>query len=243
MIKAAILAAGEGSRLRPLTNNIPKVMVTIDGKPLLEHSVNLAHSYGVREVIVSVNYKKEAIINYFKDGTKFGVSIFYSKENPPLGTAGGVKKDAKKLTKPFFVLYGDNLTNCNLKNLLAAHKKNKTICTLAIFDKVKNKNIGAGAGRILLNKDKTVKQFVEVGKKISNLVNAGVYVLEPEIFKYIPSGKKYDFGRDVFPLLLKRGVKIGTYKMGKKEYLCGSDTMEYYQATQNLYKRNKHKIV
>ncbi len=242
-MKAAILAAGEGSRLRPLTNNLPKVMVKIDGKPLLEHSINLAHRYGVREVIVSVNYKKESIIKYFKDGAEFGVSIFYSKENPPLGTAGGVKKDAKKLTEPFFVLYGDNLTNCNLKALLAAHKKNKTICTLAIFDKVKNKNIGAGAGRILLNKDKTVKQFVEVGKKISNLVNAGVYVLEPEIFKYIPSEKKYDFGRDVFPSLLQRNIKIGTYKMGQNEYLCGSDTMEYYRQTQKFFKHNKRKSV
>ncbi|MFA6105012.1 MAG: nucleotidyltransferase family protein [Patescibacteria group bacterium] len=237
-MKAMILAAGEGVRLRPLTNNIPKVMVKIDGKPLLEHNVNLVRSYGVREIITNVHYKPEIISNYFQDGDKFGVSIFYSKEKELLGSAGGIKKVANKLNKTFFVLYGDNLSNCNLKDLLTTHKKNKTICTLVIFDKIKNKNTGKGGGRILLNKDKTVRQFIENGEEISNFCNAGIYVLEPEIFKYIPNGKKFDFGNDVFPLLLKRNIKIGTYKLGKKGYLYACDTMKYYRQTQDFFKHN-----
>ena len=237
-----ILAAGDGTRLRPLTNNLPKVMVKIDGKPLLEHNINLARQYGVRDIIINVCYKAEQIMGYFQDGKKFGVSIIYSREEALLGSAGGVKKVKKEFTEPFFLLYGDNLSNCNLKALLLAHKKNKTICTLAIFDKIKNKNIGIGGGRMLLNKDKTVRQFVESGEKIGNLCNAGIYVLEPEIFKYIPSGKKYDFGKDVFPLLLRRNIKIGTYKLGKNEYLCGCDTMECYRQTQKFYDFNKNTI-
>jgi len=205
-MKAMILAAGEGTRLRPLTDNIPKVLVEINGKPILEHNINLARQYGVRDIIINVCYKADQIMDYFQDGAKFGVSIVYSREEELLGSAGAVKKVEKEfisasagprlmaVAEPFFLLYGDNVTNCNLENLLLAHQKNKTICTMAIHDMTKNKNSGIGRGRVLLNSDRSVKEFMENADEMSSLVSAGSYVLEPEIFKYIPEGQKYDFG-------------------------------------------------
>lgn len=239
-MKATILAAGEGSRLRPLTDNIPKVMVEIDEKPLLEYNINLAYNYGVRDIIINVHYKSEQIINYFRGGKEFGVAIHYSKEKKLLGSAGGVKKVEKKLTEPFFVLYGDNFTNCNLKALLSAHKKNKTICTVAVFDMRKNKNSGIAGGRVVLNKDKTIRRFVEGNKKISSLVNAGVYVLDPKIFKYIPAGKLYDFGKDVFPFLLKHKIKIGAHQLSEPEYVFGCDNLVCYERAQTFLKNTNH---
>ena len=242
-MKAMILAAGEGSRLRPLTNDIPKVMVKIDDKPLLEYNINLAHSYGIRDIIINVHYKLERIISYFKGGKEFGVSIYYSKEKKLLGSAGGVKKVEKNLSEPFFVLYGDNFTNCNLKALWSAHKKNKTICTVAVFDMRKNKNSGIAGGRVVLNKDKTIRRFVEGNKKISSLVNAGVYVLDPKIFKYIPKGKVYDFGKDVFPFLLRHKIKIGAHQLDEKEYVFGCDNLGCYKRAQAFFDLTKSRRV
>lgn len=235
-MKAMILAAGEGSRLRPLTNNLPKVMIKIDGKPLLEYNINLAHRYGVRNIVINVHYQLGQIINYFHNGKEFGVAIDYSKEKKLLGSAGGVKKVEKKLSKPFFVLYGDNFSNCDLASLMSAHKKNKTICTVAVFNLRQNKNSGIAGGRVIIGKDNTISQFVEGNKKISNLVNAGVYVLDPKIFKYIPQSQSCDFGKDVFPLLLQKKIKIGAYRMGKKEYVFGCDNLACYRRAQDFAK-------
>jgi NDP-sugar pyrophosphorylase family protein len=234
-MKAMILAAGEGTRLRPLTDNTPKVLVEINGKPILEHNINLARQYGVRDIIINVCYKSDQIMNYFQGGAKFGVSIVYSREEELLGSAGGVKKVEKELTESFFLLYGDNVTNCNLDNLLLAHQKNKTICTMAIHDMTKNKNSGIGRGRVLLNSDRSVKQFMENADEMSNLVSAGSYILEPEIFKYIPEGQKYDFGWDVFPSLLRNNIKIGTYQFSGEEYVFGCDNTEGYHLTQDFF--------
>ncbi len=238
-MKAMILAAGEGTRLRPLTDNIPKVLVKINGKPILEHNINLARQYGVRDIIINVCYKADQIMDYFGDGEKFGVSIVYSREEELLGSAGAVKKVEKEFTEPFFLLYGDNVTNCNLENLLSAHQKNTTICTMAIHDMTKNKNSGIGRGRVLLNPDRSVKQFMENADDMSDLVSAGSYVLEPEIFKYIPEGQKYDFGWDVFPSLLRNNIKIGTYQFSEEEYVFGCDNIEGYHRTQEFFKTIK----
>ena len=260
-MKAMILAAGEGTRLRPLTDNTHKVLVKINGKPILEHNINLARQYGVRDIIINVCYKADQIMDYFQDGAKFGVSIVYSREEELLGSAGGVKKVAKEFTEPFFLLYGDNVTNCNLDNLLLTHQENtkvfsaltqerkqvsshlirlenKTICTMAIHDMTKNKNSGIGRGRVLLNSDRSVKQFMENADEMSDLVSAGSYVLEPEIFKYILEGQKYDFGWDVFPLLLRKNIKIGTYQFSEAEYVFGCDNIEGYHRTQDFFQYN-----
>ncbi len=238
-MKAMILAAGEGTRLRPLTDTISKVMVEIGGKPLLEHNINLAKSYGIRDLVINVYYQPNKIVDYFQDGNQFGVHIDYSKEKELLGSAGGVKNVEEKLTEPFFLLYGDNFTNCNLASLLLAHQKSKAICTIALFDIKKNKNSGIAGGRVLINEDHSVRQFIEGGAAISDLVNAGVYVLDPKIFKYIPTGQKYDFGKDLFPQLLQNGITINTYQLGDKEYVFGCDTIECYEKTQTFFKKIK----
>lgn len=237
-MKAMILAAGEGSRLRPLTDHLPKVMVEIDDKPLLEYNINLANKYGVREIIINVHYKPNRITGYFKSGKKFGVKIYYSREKSLLGSAGGVKKVEKRLSEPFFLLYGDNFTNCNLKKLLAKHKKNKTICTIAVFDKNQSKNSGIAGGRVLLKKDGNVERFVEGGAAISNLVNAGIYVVDPKIFNYIPKRKVYDFGKDLFPLLLNKKIPIGAHLLDKSEFVFGCDNLVCLKSAKKFIKKS-----
>jgi len=246
-VKAIILAAGKSTRLRPFTNHKPKVMLEIDGKPILEYNLNIAKKARVRDIYINLYHAAENIRDYFGSGTKFGVNINYSREKNILGSAGAVKKIAKdfpRFKETFFVVYGDNFTNCNLSKLLKAHKKNKGIATIAIFDRTKNKNSGIAGGRVLYDK-KTfkIKSFRETSSAESNFVNAGIYVAEPEILKYIPKDKFYDFGKDLFPLLIKKRIDIYAYLMPKNEYVFGIDTVECYKKAQNFWagikKQNK----
>lgn len=237
-MKAMVLAAGEGTRLRPLTNNIPKVMIKIGRKPLLQHNIELAEAFGVNKFYINVHFKSDKIIDYF-ESIKKRFSITYSKEKKLLGSAGGVKKLEKNFNEPFLLLYGDNFTNCDLGELFESHNKSSAICTIAIFDIAKHNNSGIAGGRVVINKDKSVRQFVEGGAKISNFVNAGVYVLDPKIFKFIPKNRIFDFGRDLFPLLLKKNIRINTYLLGKEEYVFGCDNLECYKKTKLFFKTVK----
>lgn len=205
-VKAILLAAGKSTRLRPFTNKKPKVMMEIGGKPILEYNLNVVKKAGIKNIYINLHHAPEVITNYFGNGSKFGLNIIYSKEKNILGTAGAIKKIEKEFKETFFVVNGDNFTNCNLKKLLEFHKKNKGIITIAIFDRTKNKNSGIAGGRVVYNK-KTfkIKSFREGGNNKIPFVNAGIYVLESEILKYIPKNKFYDFGKDLFPLLLKKG--------------------------------------
>lgn len=245
-MKAFILAAGKGERLRPLTEKIPKVMLKIGNKPILEHNLNLARNAGAKEIFFNLHYLPEIVKNYFGNGKKFGVKIRYSFEKKLLGSAGAVKKMGKWLKSgDFFVIYGDNFSNCDLLKSRQAHFKNKGIATIVLFDINKNKNSGIGAGRIILDKRKKyIKEFLEGQEyqRKSNLVNAGIYILKPEILKYIPENKFYDFGRDLFPNLLKKKIKIAAYLMPKNEFLFGIDNLECYQKTKNFYDYNANSI-
>ncbi len=204
-MKAMILAAGKSTRLRPFTDNKSKIMMEIGGKPILEYNLDIVKKAGIKDIYINLHHAPENITNYFGQGKRFGVNIIYSKEKNILGSAGAIKKIEKEFKETFFVVYGDNFTNCNLKKLLEFHKKNKGIITIAIFDRTKNKNSGIAGGRVVYNK-KTfkIKSFREGSNNKILFVNAGIYVLEPEILKYIPKNKFYDFGKDLFPLLLKK---------------------------------------
>ncbi len=239
-VKAIILAAGKSTRLRLFTDKKPKVMIEIGGKPVLEYNLNIVKKAGVKDIYINLHHAPENITDYFGDGSKFGLDIIYSKEKDILGSAGAVKKLEKEFKKTFFVVYGDNFTNCNLKKLLEFHKKNKGIITIAIFDRTKNKNSGIGGGRVVYDKRTLkIKSFKEGGKSKVPFVNTGIYVLEPEIFKYIPRNKFYDFGKDLFPLLLKKKVDIYAYLMPKNEYVFGIDTFECYKKTKDFWAKMK----
>ena len=210
-MKALILAAGRGERLRPLTNNIPKVMIKVGSKPCLQHNLELLKKYGIKEVAVNTHYLPEKIKEYFQDGKKFGIKIRYSYEPKILGTAGALNnfKDFFK-GKDFCIIYGDIIHQTNLGEMFNAHKKQRGLATIALD---KRKQVGKGI--VILEKNRVVT-FVEKPKEeIPNgLVNSGVYMLQSRVFEYIPEGFS-DFGKDIFPKMLQTGEKMYGFKTGK----------------------------
>lgn len=211
-MKAFILAAGLGTRLRSLGLDVPKVMVPIGGKPLLEHHIELFKSQGIREFIINVHFLTEKITGYFGDGAKFGVKITYSSEPELLGTAGAVKKMENELRDgTFIVLYGDNLVSLNFAPLLAFHRQRKAEATVALFESPEPWTGG------VVETDATghVTKFIEKPDRkdlSTNLISAGILVVEPGVLGLIPAGQFHDFGKDLFPKMLAEGRALFAMK-------------------------------
>jgi len=228
-MKAVILAAGQGTRLRPMTDSVPKPMVRIRGKPLLEYIIRLLRRYGIMDIFIPLNRYRDVFTNYFGDGAQWGVRIYYSVEEKLLGTAGAVKKLESHFSNTFLVVYGDNLSNCNITQLTNFHRHRGGIGTIAVFE-IENPT---SSGIVKLNKEQRILKFLEKPTKkqvFSKLVNAGIYILEPRIFGYIPKGQAYDFGKDLFPRLLIESERLYGYIM--MEYLLGIDTIEAFKQAQ-----------
>src|SRR3954447_19998617 len=134
MIRALLLAAGEGQRLRPLTLQMPKPMVPVGGRPILAHLVGLLRRHDITEIAINLHYQPEAIVNYFGDGAEFGVTLTYSYEEQLLGSAGAARALRPFLTDTFVVLYGDVLTNVNLTSLVACHRESHSAGTLGLYE-------------------------------------------------------------------------------------------------------------
>jgi mannose-1-phosphate guanylyltransferase len=206
-MRALILSAGEGTRLRPLTLDRPKPMLPVGGKPILEHLVTLLRNHGVTEIAMNLHYKPDVITDYFGDGGQFGVRITYSRERRLLGSAGAAKQLEAFLGEggaPFFVLYGDVLANIDLTALLDAHRSNEATATLALYEVEDPSRCGI----VDIAPDGRITRFTEKpapGTATSNLANAGIYVLDPTVLRDIPGHVPYDFGMDVFPNLLADG--------------------------------------
>lgn len=200
-MKAVILAGGFGTRLRPLSCTRPKLLFPIGNKPLLDWTLkNLAQS-NMKEVILAVNYMAEAFIHRYGNEA-YEMRLHYSKETIPLGTGGPLKKaeDIIGHDEPFLVLNGDIFTTINYDEVVKRHQKNKAVASIMLYEVEDPSRYGT----VQLTKNNRVARFVEKpakGKAPSNLVNAGIYVLEPEIFDYIPSGKRVSIEREVFPKL------------------------------------------
>lgn len=223
-MKAFILAAGLGTRLRSLGLNVPKVMVPIGGRPLLEHHFNLFRRYGVTEFIVNLHYLPETITGHFGDGSRFGVKITYSHEPELLGTAGAVKKMENLLRDgPFFVVYGDNLIEFDVAALVEFHQQRGGMGTVALWESPEPWTGGVveteADGRILRFREKPDRKEIS-----TNLINAGIYVLEPTVLDAIPVGEFKDFGKDVFPKLLMQGKAL--YAMKPNAYIQDVGTPE-----------------
>jgi mannose-1-phosphate guanylyltransferase/phosphomannomutase len=223
-MKAFILAAGLGTRLRSLGLDAPKVMVPIGGKPLLEHHLELFKRQGIREFIVNLHYLPEKITSYFGDGSKFGVSIIYSHEPELLGTAGAVKKMESELRNgPFIVFYGDNLVQVDFGPLLEFHRDRQALATVALFASPEPWT----GGVVETDSNGRVVRFVEKPdrKQVStNLISAGIFVLEPQVLDVVPAGQFSDFGKDVFPKLLAERRPV--YAMEPKAYIQDVGTPE-----------------
>jgi len=229
-MRALILAAGEGSRLRPLTEHVPKPMLEIAGRPILEHNVRLLARYGIRDIVINLHHHPEAVIDHFRDGAQFGVAISYSYEPELLGTAGALNPIRSSLTKTFLVLYGDNLSTCDLGKLLEVHDRSEAVATIALFER---EDVTA-SGIVGIDDDDRITRFLEKPRAeevFSHWVNAGILALEPDALDAIPRDGFSDFGRDVLPDLLASHRKVGGYRM--TEELWWIDSLPDYERTRS----------
>ncbi len=217
MTKAIILCAGRGTRLLPLTETIPKSMVLINDKPLLEYNILLCKKYKIREIMINTSNLSEKIKNYFGKGEKWDVDIVYSYEPEPLGTAGALNNFRKDIKETFIVIYGDNITDINLNEMLLQHKKNKALVSIALRIKPKDYKTQS---LIIADENLRVSKFIEkpseeTVEKLSGkfkLINSGIYVLEPEVLDFISTGFS-DFAYDTFPRILNSNKKIQGFIM------------------------------
>lgn len=201
--KAFILAGGLGTRLRPLTLSIPKQMLPIQNRPILEHVIDLFKRHGVNDIILSIGYMAEKYQDYFGNGKRFGINIGYTVEHQPLGTAGPLHLARKHFNETFYMCNGDELKDINLDEMYEFHKKEGALATIALvrIDDVSQYGVAEIDGN-------RIKRFVEKPKKEdapSNLISSGLYIVEPEIINYIPEGRAVSIEREVWPVLASRG--------------------------------------
>jgi len=225
--KAIILAAGEGIRLRPLTLETPKVLLPVQGLPLICHTLAWLRSHGISQVAINLCHLGDKIMDFLGDGSRFGMEIVYFEEEQLLGTAGGVKRMAGGFRETFVVVYGDVLTNLDLAAMVQFHARVGAMATIAV-QKVQD---ATGKGVVRLGEEERIHSFIEkptLGSKSACLINAGVYVLELGILRHIQPGFS-DFGVDVFPRLLGGGFPVYGWELRPWEYLIDIGTPEAYQ--------------
>lgn len=231
-MKAIILAGGEGTRLRPLTYKIPKALIPVNKKNLTELIFDILKKHNIKDIILSVAYKKEMIENYFKDGKKLNLNIEYVEEPERLGTAGPLiilNKKNKQLKKTFFMINGDNLFNLDLNKMLAFHKKNKATATIALSRVEDPRSYGVA----VLDGNK-ITEFIEKPENPpTNYINSGYYILEPKVFDIIKNKKKAMIEKDIFPLLAKQGKLFG-FKCNNQWFDTG--TPERYEQVKKEWK-------
>lgn len=206
-MKAVVMAGGEGTRLRPLTSNQPKPMVPIVGKPCLEHILELLRVHAFDDVVITLAFLPQAIRSYYGDGDAFGLSIGYSVEDEPLGTAGSVRQAASSLDEPFLVISGDALCDVDLSALVASHRASGAAVTIGLV-RVPNP---LEFGIVVVDEDGRVQRFLEKpswGEVFTDTVNTGIYVIEPEVLRLVPPREPHDFSKELFPRLLGDGVPI-----------------------------------
>ena len=207
-----ILAAGVGSRLDPLTRSVPKPMAPIVNKPVMEHIVHLLARHGFDEVICNTHHLADHIENYFAKtpADELGAQVQFNREAELMGTAGGLKRIAQErdffsADETFLVSGGDDLTSLDLSAMLKQHRDSGAIATIALTKVDDPSQFGV----VVLDAENRIENFVEKpapGTEPSNLVNTGVYLFEPQVFDLIPANQFYDFGKELFPLLLEKGL-------------------------------------
>ncbi len=231
-MKAVIMAGGEGTRLRPLTNLRPKPMVPVANRPVMEHILGLVKWHGMNEVVATLQYLPQVIENHFGDGSEWGVDISYALEDKPLGTAGSVKNAGDALhDDSFVVISGDSLTDFDLTQVVDFHKQRGAAVTIAL----KRVNDPLEFGVVITAEDGKVERFLEKptwGQVFSDTINTGIYVIEPEVLEHIPAGESYDFSAQLFPDLMKKGYPI--YGCVVDGYWCDIGSLgSYVQANRD----------
>jgi len=212
-MRGMVMAAGLGTRLRPLTYEVPKPMVPVVNRPIMEHILALLPRHGLRDVIANLHWFPETIRNHFGDGSAFGVDLTYSYEDELMGTAGGVRNVASFFgDEPFLVMAADALTDIDLTALRAAHDSNGGIATLAV-KRVPNVS---EFGVVITDAEGRVQGFQEKpdpAEALSDLASCMIYVLEPQIFDYFPDEHAVDFAREVFPALLENDIPFHVHEI------------------------------
>jgi len=209
-MQGVIMAGGFGTRLRPLTCNIPKPMIPLANKPLMEHIINLLKKNNITDLIVLLYFQADKIVDYFKDGKEFGVTITYVKPEGDLGTAGAVKYASRYLNERFIVISADLSTDFNLQEGINFHRKNNGDFTLFLTSMENPLQYGV----VIVDKNGKITRFLEKptwGEVFSDLINTGIYIAEPHILEEIPDGEEFDFSKDLFPALLKKGANLLGY--------------------------------
>ncbi|HEY9679033.1 MAG TPA: sugar phosphate nucleotidyltransferase [Drouetiella sp.] len=232
-MKAVIMAGGSGTRLRPLTSNLPKPMVPVVNKPMAEHIVELLKEHDMKDIIFTLFYLPDAISSYFGDGSDFGCKIGYSTEQGrPLGTAGCVKAIQDQLDETFVVISGDSLTDIDLTAAVKFHKEKKSKATI-VLKRVENP---IDYGVVITDNEGKIQRFVEkpsASEIFSDTVNTGIYILDPEVLLYVVMGREQDFSNDLFPLLLLRNEPL--YGYVADGYWCDIGNLQVYrQAHQDI---------
>jgi NDP-sugar pyrophosphorylase family protein len=225
-----VLAAGKGTRLFPLTGEIPKPMAPVVGKPIIQHIFELLAGTGLDEVHVNVHYLADAILDVYGSTTSVnGTRVRITHEDRLMGTAGSVKRIADRFDETFVVIMGDALTDVDVREVVAFHKERGALATLALTRVSDTSQYGV----VELDTGQNIVGFQEKpdpGEAISTLANTGIYVLEPEVLSYIPKNTFFDFAEDVFPRLLEAGEKLAGYE--GSFYWSDIGTLEAYRAAQ-----------
>jgi mannose-1-phosphate guanylyltransferase len=245
-MKAMILAAGKGTRVRPITHTTPKPMIPILQKPVMEFLLELLRQHGFDQIMVNVSHLAEEIENYFRDGQRFGVQIAYSFEGriedgeligAAIGSAGGLKRIQD--FQPFFddtfvVLCGDALIDLDLTEAVRRHRAKGAMASL-ITKRVPRDQVSS-YGVVVTDPDGRVLSFQEkpaVDEAASDMINTGIYIFEPEVFNYIPSGEPFDIGADLFPKLVEAGAPFFALPM-EFEWVDIGKVPDYWQAIRSV---------
>lgn len=228
-MKSFLLAAGRGTRLKPLTDSVPKCLVLINGKPLIHYWLELCERHGITEVLINLHHLPEKVIQFI-ESSSYRVKIHTIFEEKLLGTAGTVfsHRDFVRDEERFFIFYADNLTNADVAAMRNFHERKGSLFTMGLFRADEPQSCGIAT----LNEDDRVIEFVEKpSSPRGNLANAGIYLAEKEIFQYFPRKEFMDFGFDILPQLIG---KMHGYEI--KEYLLDIGTYENYQRAQREWR-------
>ena len=231
-MQAVIMAGGEGSRLRPLTSNMPKPMLPVANRPMMEHILLLLRKHGYTDVVATVQFLSSVIRNYFDDGSELGVSLSYANEEVPLGTAGSVLGARDFLSGTFLVISGDALTDLDLGAVADFHRQRGAAATLVL----KSMPDPLEFGIVMTDQEGRIERFLEKptwGQVFSDTINTGIYVVEQEVLDLIPPDQPYDFSSELFPLMLDKGLPLYGY-VTDAYWTDVGNTDAYLQANQDV---------
>ncbi|MEK6866276.1 MAG: nucleotidyltransferase family protein, partial [Thermoproteota archaeon] len=229
-MKAVILAGGLGTRLQPYTTFLPKPMLPLGEKPILEHLVDWARKNGIKSVVLCVSYLRKTIEDYFEEGKRFGVSIEYAVSNRPLATAGQLKTAEKFIDDTFVCMYGDSIFDFNLRSMINQHKQKKSFVTMSLYEYKTNLPYG------VIETTKTGKVIAWNEKpEIKANINMGCYVMEPEVMDLIPKDIPYGMDDVIKKAMAKK--KLVSSIVSKKGFLDIGNKASYKKANQEYLQK------